>query len=177
MHFASIDSLKELVIVSPHWLTKLFSYVLIAHPYRKTGVKEDGSFDILTKKGILLGSFLTHMLESFNESEHESFKKPEYTTGFEITQKKTVDLMKRFGFLAQISPKATFLKEKRVEGEKEVYIVPFLLPENNEEQIPKDNDDGVRVVKEVYFHLPDGFLPPMLFDQMVTACINRNDDK
>jgi len=171
LHFASIDSLKELVIVSPHWLTKLFSYVLIAHPYNYgIGAKEDTSYRILTGMGILRGSFLTHMLESFNKSEHVG--------GFEITRGQTVDLMKKFGFLAQISPKATFLEEEKVAGEKEVYIVPFLLSENptNEEQMPKENDDDVRV-KEVYFRLPDGFLPPMLFDQMVTACINRNDVK
>jgi len=169
-HFASIDSLKELVIVSPHWLTKLFSYVLIAHPYHLIGTKEDISFHILTEKGILLGSFLTHLLESFNKSEHVG--------GFKISRVQTVDLMKRFGFLTQISPNATFLEEEKVAGEEEVYIIPFLLPENttNEEQIPKDSDGDVQV-KEVYFHLPDGFLPPMLFNQMVTACINRNDVK
>jgi len=170
LHFPSIESLKELVIVSPHWLTKLFSYVLIAHPYLCIGTKEDTSFHILTEKGILLGSFLTHMFELF--------KKSEQVDGFKITQGQTVDLMKKFGFLAEISPNATFLIEQKVAGEKEVFIVPFLLPENttNEEQIPKDNDDGVQV-KEVYFHLPDGFLPPMLFDQMVSACINRSHVK
>jgi len=173
LHFASIESLKDLVIVSPHWLTKLLSYVLIAHPYqhiRSAGGKEDTSFQILTEKGILLGSFLTYMLESFNKSEQVS--------GSEIKREQTVDLMKKFGFVAQISPKAKFLllEGSRIANEKEIYIVPSLLPKDitYQKQIPKENDKNVRVV---YFHLPDGFLPPMLFDQMVTMCINRNEAK
>ena len=107
------------------------------------------------------------MLELFNQSEK--------VTGSEVEQKEAVDLMKKFGFVAQISPKAEFLGEYRIANEKEMYIVPSLLPEDttNQTQIPKENDKNVRVV---YFHLPDGFLPPMLFDQMVTMCINRNEE-
>ena len=168
LHFASIDSLKELVILSPHWLTKLFSYVLIAHPYQRIGGREDISFRILTEKGILLGSFLTFMLEAFNNSEH--------VAGSEVERKQTVDLMKKFGFVAQISPKANFLEETKIANEKDVYIVPSLLPEDteNKRQIPAENDDDIRAV---YYNLPDSFLPPILFDQMVTACINRNEVK
>ena len=137
LHFASIDSLKELVILSPHWLTKLFSYVLIAHPYQRIGGREDISFRILTEKGILLGSFLTFMLEAFNNSEQ--------VTGSEVKQKQTVDLMKKFGFVAQISPSAKFLEETKIANEKDIYIIPSLLPEDttNKRQIPEENDDNV----------------------------------
>jgi len=171
LNFASIKSLKDLVIVSPHWLTKFFSYVLIAHPYQRIGSaggKEDNSFEILTDKGILLGSFLTYMLEKFNSSEQ--------VTGSVVKREQTVDLMKKFGFVAQISPKAKFLEEARISNEKEMYIVPSLLSKDttNQKQIHEENDKNVRVV---YFYLPDGFLPPMLFDQMVTLCINRNEAK
>ena len=167
LHFASIESLKQLVILSPHWLTKLFSYVLIAHPYQSIGGKEDISFHVLTEKGILLGSFLTHMLESFNSSEKKA--------GFEAQRQQTVDLIKKFGFVAQVTPKATFLEEE-IDNEKEIFIVPSLLPKDtiNQKQIPEVGDNNVRVV---YFYLPDHFLPPMLFDQMVTQCIDRNEFK
>ena len=171
LHFASIESLQELVILSPHWLTKLFSYVLIAHPYqriRSTGGKEDDSYRILTEKGILLGSFLTYMLTSFNNSEK--------VAGYEVEREQTVDLMKKFGFVSQISSKAKFLEEARIPNEKEIFIVPSLLPEDtiNQQPIPAENDSNVRVV---YFYLPDHFLPPILFDQMVTKCIDRNEFK
>ena len=168
LHFGSIKSLKGLVILSPHWLTKLFSYVLIAHPYRSIGGKEDISFSILTEKGILLGSFLTFMLEKFNSSERKA--------GFEIQREQTVDLIKKFGFVAQVTPKAKFLEEATITNEKEIFIVPSLLPEDttNQQIIPEEKDTNVRVV---YFYLPDHFLPPILFDQMVTKCIDRNEFK
>ena len=168
LHFASIDSLKELVILSPHWLTKLFSYVLIGHPYQHIGGREDISFHILTEKGILLGSFLTHMLQSFNESEN--------VAGFEVERELTIDLMKKFGFVSQVTPKAKFLEEAKISNEKEIFIVPSLLPEEstNKQQQPEEKESNVRVV---YFYLPDHFLPPILFDQMVTKCIDRNEFK
>ena len=168
LHFASIDSLKELVILSPHWLTKLFSYVLIAHPYQNIGGREDISFHILTEKGILLGSFLTHMLQSFNKSEN--------VAGFEVERELTIDLMKKFGFVSQVTPKAKFLEEAKISNEKEIFIVPSLLPEEstNKQPQPEEKESNVRVV---YFYLPDHFLPPILFDQMATKCIDRNEFK
>ena len=171
LHFASIESLKKIVILSPHWIAKLFSYVLIAHPYQRIGAiggKEDVSFGILIEKGILVGSFLTFMLGAFNNSEN--------VAGFEVQRKQAIDLMKKFGFVAQISPKAKFLEETKIAGEEDVYIVPSLLPEDtfNVRQLPEENTDDALVV---YFSLPDGFLPPVLYDQMVTACINRNEVK
>ena len=68
LHFASIQTLKGFVILSPHWLTKLLSYALIAHPYKPTGNGRDLSFNNLQEKGILLGSFLSYMLDSFQKS-------------------------------------------------------------------------------------------------------------
>ena len=168
LHFATIPSLKELVILSPHWLTKLFSYVLIAHPYQRIGGQKDNAFRILTERGILLGSFLTHMLGCFKSSEKVGCH--------EIERDQTIDLMKRFGFVAQISSKAKFLEAVKIPKEKEIFIVPSLLPEDeaNQEQMPDEKDSSVRVV---YFYLPDHFLPPILFDQMVTKCIDRNEFK
>ena len=170
-HFASSETLEKIVILSPHWLTKLFSYVLIARTYQRIGSiggKEDNSFRILIEKGILLGSFLTYMLEYFNSSEDAN--------GFEVEQEQAKDLMKKFGFIAQINSKAKFLEEVKISNEKEIFIVPSLLPEDtaNVRSVPEVDDRNVRVV---YFYLPDHFLPPILFDQMVVKCIDRNEFK
>lgn len=168
LHFASTDSLKELVILSPHWLTKLFSYVLIAHPYQRIGGRHDNAYHILTKKGILVGSFLFNMLSLFNSSEKYA--------SFEIEQKQTVDLMKKFYFVAQIDHRAKFLKGVKFGNEKELYIVPSLLPSHTDSQlqIPESHYSNVKVV---YFYLPDCFIPTMLFSQMMAMCINRNEQK
>ena len=168
LNFASIESLKGLVILSPHWLTKLLAYDLIAHPYKPTGNGRDFSFDNLKENGILLDSFLSYMLDSFNNSG---------VTGYQIKQLEAVDLMKRFGFLAQISPKTKILEDVKIDTkEKALYIVPSLLPDdtNNQKKVPEKNAKDVRII---YFHFPDEFLPPMLFNQLVSMCVNRNEDK
>ena len=167
LHFASIKSLKGFVILSPHWLTKLLSYTLIAHPYKPTGNGCDLSFNHLQKNGILLQSFLSFMLGCFQNSG---------VTGYPIKQHEAVDLMKWFGFLAQISSKAKILGEDINKVNEKVYIVPSLLPDDttNQKRIPEKNDDNVRII---YYHFPDKFLPPMLFNQVVVMCINRNEQK
>ena len=166
LHFASTQSLKGFVILSPHWLTKLLSYALIAHPYKPTGNGRDLLFNNLQKNGILLGSFLSHMLDCFHKSG---------VTGYQIKQNETVDLMKWFGFLAQISSKTKILEEKIKTDEKELYIVPSMLPDDpkNQKKIPEKSDD----VRIIYYYFPDQFLPPMLFNQVVTMCINRNEEQ
>ena len=169
LNFASIESLKNLVILSPHWVTKLLSYVLIAHPYKDTGNSRDISFNNLKQRGILLESFLSYMLDCFNDSG---------VIGNQIQQNEAVDLMKWFGFLAQISPKTKILDEevKILTKEKELYIVPSLLPDDKKDQKGQSERDNENV-RIVYYHFPDGFLPPMLFNQVVAMCINRNEEK
>ena len=169
LNFDSVESLKDLVFLSPHWLTKLFSYALIAHPYKTTGNGRDFSFDNLKENGILLESFLSYMLECFNNSGG---------TGYQIKHREAVDLMKRFGFIAEISPKTKILEEdvKIITQEKALYIVPSLLPDDtaNEKRVPERDDKNIRII---YFHFPEEFLPPMLFNQVVAMCINRNEDQ
>ena len=170
LNFAFIDSLKGLVILSPHWLTKLFSYILVAHPYKHTGDGRVFYFDNLKENGILVESFLSFMLDCFNDSR---------TTGDQIKQRAAVDLMKRFGFLAEISSKTKIkiLEDvKIITQEKAIYIVPSLLPDDtaNQKRVPESNDENVRII---YYQFPEKFLPPMLFNQVVAMCINRNEDK
>ena len=57
-----------------------------------------------------------------------------------------------------------------------MYIVPSLLPDDttNQKRIPEKHDDNVRII---YYYFPDEFLPPILFNQVATMCINRNEEK
>ena len=140
LHFASIKSLSKLVILSPHWLTKLISYLLIAHPYQRIGGKQDKSFKLLTKKGILLGSFLAYMLDLFNTSELD--------TGFQVDHQQAVDIMSKFSFIAHINSNTYFLEDKDICADKDdLYIVPSLLLEDteNSKAVPNEYDENVRV--------------------------------
>ena len=166
LHFATVKSLSKLVILSPHWLTKLISYLLIAHPYQRIGGKHDKSYGLLTKKGILLGGFLAYMLDLFNQSE--------YSTGFQIDFQQAVDILSKFSFIAHINSNTYFLEDKDVSSNKDdLYIVPSLLLEDTENTkiVPNECDESVRVV---YYNFPDEFVPEMIFNQMVAACLSRN---
>ena len=169
LHFSTIKSLKRLIVISPHWLTKLFSYLLFAHPYQVKGGSRDKDFELLREKGILLGSFLSYMLDLFNKSEK--------AVGFSIAQVQAVDLMKKFGFAAQISNNTYFLEETYdFTREAELYIVPSMLLEDKDADklIPNEEDRDARIV---YFYFPDEFVAPVIYNHMVSACINRNEEK
>jgi len=169
LHFPTIKSLKRLIVISPHWLTKLFSYLLFAHPYQLKGGKHDKDFELLTKKGILLGSFLSYMLALFNKSEK--------AVDFSIAQEEAVSLMKRFGFAARISSNTYFLEETYdFTREQELYIVPSMLleDESGDKLIPNEENFDARII---YFYFPDEFVAPVIFNHMVSMCINRNEEK
>ena len=109
------------------------------------------------------------MLGSFNDSG---------VTGYQIKQNEAVDLMKFFGFIAQISPKTKILNDevKIITEEKGLYIVPSLLSDNEKgyKKLPEKDDENARIL---YFHFPDQFLPSVLFNQVVAMCLNRNEEK
>ena len=169
LHFSSVKSLHKLVFLSPHWLTKLISYLLLAHPYKRIGGRHDKSFHLLIHNGILLVSFLSYMLDLFNKSE--------CITGSKVVTQEAVDLMKKFGFLAEISSNTYFLEEQdSFHQEEGLMIVPTLLPEDpqNDKQIPNEDDPNVRVV---YYYFPDCFISPTIYNNVIAECINRNIEK
>ena len=40
--------------------------------------------------------------------------------------------------------------------------------------VPNEYDENVRVI---HYHFPDEFVPEMIFNQMVAACLSRNKDE
>ena len=169
LHFSSVKSLNKLVFLSPHWLTKLISYLLLAHPYKRIGGRRDKSFHLLIENGILLVSFLSYMLDLFNKSECR--------TGSVVAAQEAIDLMKKFGFIAEISSSTCFLEEQdSFYQEEALMIVPTLLPEDpqNDKQIPPEDDPNTMAV---HYYFPDGFISPTVYNNMVAECINWNTEK
>ena len=166
LHFPSIKSLQKLVFLSPHWLTKFISYILLAHPYQSKGGRKDRSFQLLIEKGILLLSFLSYMLDLFNS----------VGTSFEIVQEEAIGLLKKFGFVAQIKRSTRFLEDDGFEQNEEILIVPSLLPEDtsNTKSLPIQGDPNVMVV---YYKFPDHFIAPMIYNNMVAGCISWNAER
>ena len=167
LHFPSIENLKKLVFLSPQWLEKLIAFLIIAHHYQPTGDKDDHSYKRLKHEGVLVGSFLDHMLQMFNELHR--------AVGCEITFDQAVTFLIEFGFIAEISITTEFLEELHPwskEEEKRIFIVPSQLPEDKGEKRLSFVDK--KRVWSIHFVFTDGFISLTLFHQMVAACINWN---
>ena len=169
LHFPSIDSLKELVFLSPQWLEKLIAFLIIAHHYKPTGDKDDHSYRRLKDEGVLAGSFLEHSLQMFNKLHR--------VIGCEISFNQAIAFLSNFGFIAEISNTTEFLEESHPwsEEEKRIFIVPSQLPESEEEK--KSLFIKEKHIWTVYFTFLDGFIPLTIFHQMIAACINWNESR
>ena len=166
LHFPQVKSLKDMVVLSPDWLTKLFSYIIVAHPY-VLECNYSLQFERLGNHGILQEDFITYMVNKFNK-EQEKF-------GLPISTKQAIEFAQLFGFVAEVHSNTCFLEELHQPpvSEKRVFIVPPMLPLKlpDDVKLPDDKDPQARIV---YFKFSEGFIPLMVFFQMLSACVNRN---
>ena len=166
LHFPQVESLKDVVVLSPDWLTKLFSYIIIAHPY-KLEINYGLQFKRLKDHGILQEEFITFMINKFNK-EQDKF-------GILLSTKQAIEFAQLFGFVAEVHSRTYFLEESHQPpvSEKRMFIVPPMLPLKlpDDIKLPDDNDPQARIV---YFRFPEGFIPPMVYYQMLSTCIDRN---
>ena len=166
LHFPQAHSLKEVVVLSPDWLTKLFAYVIIAHPYE---IECDYivQFKRLKSQGILEEDFIAYMVGKFNK-EQEKF-------GLPLTTEQAIEFAQQFGFIVEISNNTYFLEEKLQPpaSGKKTFIAPPMLPLELPEDInlPQDSDPQARIV---YFKFSEGFIPEMVYCQVLGSCIDRN---
>ena len=165
LHFPQVESLKDVVVLSPDWLTKLFSYIIIAHPY-KLEINYGLQFKRLRDHGILEEDFITFMVNKFNE---------EQKFGLPLSTKQAIEFAQLFGFVAEVHSNTYFLEEEHQPpvSEKRVFIVPPMLPLKlpDDVKLPDDEDPQARIV---YFKFSERFIPPMVYYQMLSACIDRN---
>ena len=166
LHFPQVESLKDVVVLSPDWLTKLFSYIIIAHPY-KLEINYGLQFKRLKDHGILQEDFITFMVNKFNK-EQDKF-------GILLSTKQAIEFAQLFGFVAEVHSSTYFLEELHQPpvSAKRVFIVPPMLPFKlpDDIKLPDDNDPQARIV---YFRFSEGFIPPMVYYQMLSTCIDRN---
>ena len=159
--FSEIESLRDLVILSPNWLAKLFSYVIAARSY-KTGTVVDGAWDRLTKYGILEESLLQHMLDKFHS---------DYPSVVGVTKRQVVDILLSFHLVARITKEAWFSEEgcPSLPDCGDTFIVPSLVPRDDDKNIPNTKQERI-----VYFWFESGFIPTSLLNQLIADCICRN---
>ena len=163
LHFNQIESLKNLVILSPHWLAKLFSYVITAESY-KTGGEFDWAWKRLIDYGILHECLLQHMLDKF----HSDYPLVEL---IRVTKQQVVDILLCFHLLACITRGAWFAEEGLPPLPKsgDTFVVPSLVRVDNDRNPPETEQERI-----IYFLFNSGFIPTSLLNQLIAECICRS---
>ena len=164
LYFSEIESLRDLVILSPNWLAKLFSYAIAVRSY-KTGSAVDGAWERLTKYGILEESLFQHMLDKFHS---------DYPSVVRVTKRQVVDILVSFHLVARITREAWFGEEgcPSLPDCGDTFIVPSLVPRDDDKNIPNTKQEKI-----VYFWFRSGFIPTSLLNQLIADCICRNVKK
>ena len=162
LHFSQIESLKDLVILSPQWLAKLFSYVITAHSYITEGTELDDAWKQLTENGILRENLLVHMLDKFLS---------DYPITVHITKQQVVDILLCFHLVALISREAWFAETgyPSIPESGDTFIVPSLVPRDETKTIPSTDKERI-----IYFKFHTGFIPTSVLNQLIADCICRN---
>ena len=161
LYFSEIESLRDLVILSPNWLAKLFSYVIAAFSYTIKGHIHE-AWEQFTKYGILEESLLQHMLDKFHS---------DYPSVVYVTKQQVVDILLSFHLVARITREAWFSEEgyPSLPDCGDTFIVPSLVPRDDGKNIPNTKQERI-----VYFKFASGFIPTSLLNQLIADCICRN---
>ena len=161
LYFSEIESLRHVVILSPNWLARLFSYVIDAFSYKKGSVVDE-TWERLTKYGILEESLLQHMLDKFHS---------DYPSVICVTKQQVVDILLSFHLVARITRKAWFSEEgyPSLPDRGDTFIVPSLVPRDDGKNIPNTKQERL-----IYFKFASGFIPTSLLNQLIADCICRN---
>ena len=93
LHFPFTKLLQNLVVLSPQWLAKVISYVIVAHPYRVSASRHDEQYRRLQCHGILVDDFIAHMTQRFNKDQAQ--------LGVSLSIEQVISLVKHFKLVAQ----------------------------------------------------------------------------
>ncbi|XP_065902871.1 uncharacterized protein [Dysidea avara] len=161
LYFSEIELLKDLVILSPYWLAKLFSYVVTAHTYA-TGGEHDKAWERLNKYGILGGNLFAHMVQKFI-LDHPSAVK--------ISADQVLEILLRFHLIARTTTNAWFTEEGFPPPDDfgDTFIVPSFMHHDDGKSPPNTKKERV-----IYFIFDSGFVPTNLLNQLIVECISRN---
>jgi len=126
LHFHSIISLQNWVVLSPDWLVKLSAYAFVANNFESIGSTVDNQHACLIKYGVLHEELLSHMLDMFNTS---------CTSDFNVTPEEAIDIGKSFNLIADIDGNTKFLNGLKEhdcvsKSNDKLYLVHCRLPKD-----------------------------------------------
>ena len=160
LYFPKVKILSNVVFISPHWLSSIFSNIITTHDQ----VVDSHLYHAWTRYdtfAILEEHFLDYILKLASASEHKEI---------------IISLMELFNLIAEI-PSTTYFTDESApaedETDKRVYIVPSLLLYNPKLPvfIPEEADQiYLLYFSELYF-------PESIFNQIIVKMIRWNVQK
>ena len=166
LNFGKTESLKDIVILSPRWLAKLFSYVIAADTFEiGTNPDVNAAQKRFKKSGILHEILLQHMLDKFHS---------DHPVVIQVTKQQVVDILLCFHLIAPITEKAWFIEEGYFSLPTancgDTFIVPCLVPqEHNKNFKIIHNTKQERIV---YFQFQSGFVPLSILNQLIANFVS-----
>ena len=162
LYFSNIPSLRNLVILSPHWLAKLFSYVITAHSYAKGG-NHDKAWERLTNYGILGGNLFGHMVQKFLS---------DYPSVVRITKDQVLAILLCFHLVAQVTANTWFTEERLPPPDNfgNTFIVPSFVHHDDGRNPPHTKQEKI-----IFYLFEGGFVPTNLLNQLIVECVHRNE--
>ena len=164
LHFHNVPSLSNIVILSPHWLTKLLTYVVTSLPCLPT----DPVLAMCAKKrqneGLLEEELIHWSVEQFNKSESDCNRIIANLRGIPI-----IELFTKFQLIVDVTQSSIAGDRTRGDGER-LFLVPHLLPC---EKAQPSEDFSFKIL----YYFPANFIPDNLVDQLIVKCAQWNNDR
>ena len=164
LHYHNVPSLSNTIILSPHWLAKLLTYVLTnlaCWPIKPNLVQYA---EKRQKEGLLEEELIDWSVEKFNESES-----PENRIATDLQGVPVVELFIKFLLIVDITQSSLASKKSRGKGNR-LFLVPHLLPF---ELLPPSKAVSLKFL----FYFPGHFIPDNLVDHLIVKCAQWNNDR
>lgn len=164
LHFHDVPSLSNIVILSPHWLAKLLTYVLTSLTCKPTDPVLVRYAERRQNEGLLEEELIHWSVEQFNKSENDSNQIIANLRGIPI-----IELFTKFQLIVDVTQSSIASHTPRGEGEK-LFLVPHLLPF---EAVLSSKDFSFKFL----YNFPAHFIPDNLVDQLIVKCAQWNNDR
>ena len=164
LHYHKVPSLANTIILSPHWMAKLLTYVLTSltchpadPPLAAYAIKRQ-------REGLLEEELIDWSVEQFNKSQTADNRIATNLHGVPV-----VELFIKFLLIVDITQSSLAGGKPRGVG-KRLFLVPHLLPC---EKVSPSNTFSLKFL----FYFPAHFIPDNLVDQLIVKCARWNNDR
>ena len=164
LHFHNVPSLSNTVILSPHWLTKLLTYVLTSLTCLPTDPVLVRYAEKRQNEGLLEEELIHWSVEQFNKSESDCNRIIANLRGIPI-----IELLTKFQLIVDVTQSC--IAGNRTKGDSErLFLVPHLLPC---EKAQPSKDFSFKIL----YYFPAHFIPDNLVDHLIVKCAQWNNDR